>query len=44
MALPDQVAPGKTYAVRVNIQKFRNFKDVKGRPAAPYLLMFKTKG
>ena len=42
--LPVKLQPGRTYAVWVNSQKFRNFKDAKGRPAVPYLLVFKTKG
>jgi RNA polymerase sigma-70 factor (ECF subfamily) len=42
--LPVKLQPGKTYAVWVNSQKFRNFKDVKGQPAVPDLLVFKTKG
>lgn len=33
---------GKTYAVWLNSGKFRNFKDKEGRPAVPYLLVFKT--
>jgi RNA polymerase sigma-70 factor (ECF subfamily) len=42
--LPVKLQPGKTYAVWVNSQKFRNFRDAKGQPAVPYLLVFKTKG
>ena len=34
--------PGKTYAVWLNSRKFRNFKDADGRPAVPYLLVFRT--
>lgn len=42
--LPVKLEPGKTYAIWVNSEKFRNFKDAGGRPAVPYLLVFKTKG
>ena len=41
--LPVKLAPGKTYAVWVNSEKFDNFKDAGGRSAVPYLLVFKTK-
>jgi len=34
---------GKTYAIWLNTQKFSNFKDAQGRPAVPYLLVFKTR-
>jgi hypothetical protein len=34
---------GKTYGYWLNSQKFKNFKDANGRPAVPYLLVFKTK-
>lgn len=42
--LPVKLQAGKTYAIWLNSQKFRNFKDANGRPAVPYLLVFKTKG
>ncbi len=42
-ALPVKLEPGKTYAIWVNSEKFDNFKDSGGRPAVPYLLVFKTK-
>jgi RNA polymerase sigma-70 factor (ECF subfamily) len=42
--LPVKLQPGKTYALWLNSQKFRNFKDASGQPAVPYLLVFKTKG
>lgn len=42
--LPVKLQPGKTYAIWVNSQKFRNFKDAAGQSAVPYLLVFKTKG
>jgi RNA polymerase sigma-70 factor (ECF subfamily) len=35
--------PQTTYAVWLNSDKFRNFKDKDGRPAVPYLLVFETK-
>jgi hypothetical protein len=41
--LPVKLQPGKTYAIWLNSQKFRNFKDARGNPAVPYLLIFKTK-
>ena len=41
--LPVKLAPGKTYAIWVNSEKFGNFKDADGRSAVPYLLVFKTK-
>ncbi len=42
--LPVKLEPGKTYAVWVNTDKLLNFKDAGGRPAVPYLLVFRTKG
>ena len=41
--LPVKLMPGKTYAIWLNSQQFRNFKDAKGQPAVPYLLVFKTR-
>jgi hypothetical protein len=38
-----KLEPGKTYAIWVNSDNFKNFKDADGRPAVPYLLVFKTK-
>lgn len=40
--LPAKLEPNKTYAVWVNSEKFRNFKDTAGRPSVPYLLVFRT--
>lgn len=40
--LPVKLEPGKTYAIWINSSKFRNFKDASGKPAIPYLLVFKT--
>lgn len=42
--LPVKLQPGRTYALWLNSQKFRNFKDAGGQPALPYLLVFRTKG
>ena len=39
-----KLEPGKTYATWLNSSNFHNFKDADGRPAVPYLLVFKTKG
>jgi Bacterial Ig-like domain len=41
--LPVKLESGKVYGFWLNSQKFHNFKDAEGRPAVPYLLMFKTK-
>jgi len=41
--LPVKLQPGKTYAVWINSEKFYDFKDTKGQPAVPYLLVFKTR-
>lgn len=41
--LPVKLQPGKTYLLFINSQKFHNFKDADGRPAAPYPLVFQTK-
>ncbi len=41
--LPVKLESGKVYGYWLNSEKFRNFKDDGGRPAMPYLLMFKTK-
>jgi hypothetical protein len=37
-----KLEPGKTYAIWLNSEKFDSFKDADGRPAVPYLLVFKT--
>ena len=42
--MPVKLEPGKTYVVGVNSERFRNFKDEKGHPALPYLIVFRTKG
>ena len=41
--LPVKLEPGKTYAIWVNTERLVNFKDAGGRPAVPYLLVFKTR-
>jgi hypothetical protein len=41
--LPVKLESGKTYAIWVNSEKFRNFKDTNGRSAVPYLLVFRTR-
>jgi Bacterial Ig-like domain len=41
--LPVKLQPGKTYAVWINSEKFFEFKDTKGQPAVPYLLVFRTR-
>ncbi len=40
--LPVKLAPGRCYGSWLNSQKFGNFKDVDGRKAVPYLLVFET--
>lgn len=40
--LPVKLAPGRTYVLWLNSNKFRNFKDADGQPAIPYLLVFET--
>lgn len=42
--LPVKLQPGKFYAIWLNSEKFKNFKDAEGRPAVPYLLTFSTGG
>jgi HEAT repeat protein len=37
-----KLQPGKFYAIWLNSDKFKNFKDADGRPAVPYLLTFTT--
>lgn len=41
--LPVKLQPNKTYAIWINTEKFKAFKDKKGNSAIPYLLVFKTK-
>ena len=40
--LPVKLEPRKTYAIWLNSGKFGNFKDTKGQPSVPYLLVFET--
>lgn len=42
--LPVKLQPGKLYALWLNSDKFKNFTDVSGRAAVPYLLTFTTAG
>ena len=42
--LPVKLSPGTTYAIWLNSQKFKNFKDANGTPALPYHLVFTTGG
>lgn len=37
-----ELEPNKTYVVWLNSEQFHNFKDANGRPAVPYLVVFKT--
>jgi len=41
--IPVELEPGKTYVWGVNSERFRNFKDTDGRPALPYLIVFRTR-
>jgi RNA polymerase sigma-70 factor (ECF subfamily) len=41
--VPVKLESGKTYVTWLNSQDFRNFKDSRGQPAIPYLLVFETK-
>jgi hypothetical protein len=38
-----KLEPGQTYAWWLNSDKFKNFTDLAGWPAVPYLLIFQTK-
>ncbi len=40
--LPVKLQPNKFYALWLNTEKFKNFKDTSSRPAVPYLLTFFT--
>ena len=37
-----KLKPETTYAAWLNVGKFNNFKDADGKPAVPYLLVFRT--
>ena len=41
--LPVKLEPGKTYAVWINHENFKNFKDPLGNSSLPYLLVFRTR-
>ena len=41
--MPVKLEPGKTYVLGINSERYRNFKDMEGRPALPYLVVFHTK-
>ena len=41
--LPVKLQPGKTYVIWINDQHHNGFRDTMGKPAIPYLLVFKTK-
>jgi RNA polymerase sigma factor (sigma-70 family) len=41
--MPVKLEPGKTYVLGINSERFRNFKDVGGQSALPYLMVFHTK-
>jgi RNA polymerase sigma factor (sigma-70 family) len=43
LVIPVQLEPGKTYLWGVNSERFRNFQDTDGRPALPYLIVFRTR-
>jgi hypothetical protein len=38
-----RLEPGKTYVIWINSRNNNAFRDTKGNPAAPCLLVFKTK-
>jgi hypothetical protein len=40
--LTAKLEPGRTYAFWLNSEEFQNFADQGGRPAVPYLLIFRT--
>jgi RNA polymerase sigma-70 factor (ECF subfamily) len=37
-----KLQPGKTYVIWFNSEDYRNFRDLPGHPAVPYLLVFET--
>jgi hypothetical protein len=41
--LPVKLEAGKAYAISLNTNEFRNFKDTTGRSAVPYSLQFTTR-
>ncbi|KMY66518.1 hypothetical protein AAU61_15300 [Desulfocarbo indianensis] len=40
---PVSLTGNKTYQIWVNSDRFQNFRDLKGRPAVPYLVSFRTR-
>jgi predicted Ser/Thr protein kinase len=40
---PVKLQPGKVYAIWLNTEKIKNFQDLEGQPAVPYLLIFETR-
>ncbi|MCC6233893.1 MAG: HEAT repeat domain-containing protein [Verrucomicrobiales bacterium] len=42
--VPVKLESGRFYAIWLNSEKFRNFKDTHGTPAVPYLFTFRTAG
>ena len=40
---PVKLEPGRTYALWVNQGRFAGFRDAGNHPAAPYLLVFRTR-
>lgn len=42
--LPVKLQPDRFYAIWLNSEKFKNFRDANGRAAVPYLLSFHTAG
>ena len=40
---PVKLEPDHTYAIYLNTDRFTNFKDTSGKPALPYLLVFRTR-
>jgi RNA polymerase sigma factor (sigma-70 family) len=41
--MPVKLEPGKTYALGINSERFHGFRDQRGQPALPYLVVFRTK-
>ena len=41
---PVRLEPGRAYAIAFNSEKNQGFKDLQGKPAIPYLLVFETRG
>jgi hypothetical protein len=41
--MPVKLEPGRTYAIMLNSEKYKNFMDAQRQPAMPYLLVFQTK-